>query len=226
MASCSFGYTTNDVATGSLQLDTTGGSNTTNATVLDFAWNNPNTTFRNVELRVTSAVDNSAANTRFHFNGSRQQLYNQFEVWTTTTNAFTFEGRFSLGGKVRNALMKIFEEPSKEIKKEMSKKEKRLLIAKRKSEKLLKQFLSKKEYDSLKLHGELAIPSKMDSEVIFIVKKDPNQMVDVKKKDIYSHKLCAVAEDLEMPVGDQLLSKVMLIKTDEKKFREVAIRHG
>lgn len=222
MASCNFGYTTNDVTAGTLQLNTTGTANT----VLDFAWNNPNTTFLNAELRVTSAIDNSAANTRFHFNGSRQQLQNEFTVWATTDSTFTFNGRFSLGGKVRNALMRIFEEPTKEIKKQMSKKEKRLLTAKRKSEKLLKQFLSKKEYDSLKLHGELAIPSKMDNEVIFIVKKDPNQMVDVKKKGNYTHKLCAVAEDLEMPVGDQLLSKVMLIKTDEKKFREVAIRHA
>ncbi len=84
---------------------------------------------------------------------------------------------------------------------------------------------SKKEYDSLKLHGELEIPSKMNDEIIFIVKKDPNAMVDVKKKGKYSHKICAVAEDLEMPVGDQLLSKVLLLKTDEKSFREIAIRH-
>jgi len=222
MASCNFGYTTNDVTTGSLQLDTTGTANT----VLDFAWNNPNTTFRNTELRISSSTVTTGTTARFYFNGNRQQLQNEFTTWDNISTRFTFNGSFSLGGKVRNALMKIFEEPSKEIKKQMSKREKKLLVAKRKSEKLLKQFLSKKEYDSLKLHGELAIPSKMDSEVIFIVKKDPNQMVDVKKKDIYSHKLCAVAEDLEMPVGDQLLSKVMLIKTDEKKFREVAIRYG
>jgi len=121
--------------------------------------------------------------------------------------------------------MQIFEEPTKEIKKQMSKKDKILLRAKRKSEKLLQQWLSKKEYDSLKLHGEFEIQSKIDDEVIFIVKKDPNDMVDVKRNGKYSHKLCAVSEDLEMPVGDQLLSKVLLLKTDEKKFREVAIKH-
>ena len=193
---------------------------TASGTVLDFAWNNPNTTFLNAELRVTSNTDNSNATRRFRFDGTAQQLQSQVQTWNTTS--------WTLGsvGKVRNALMQIFEEPTKEIKKQMTKQEKRLLIAKRKSEKLLKQFLSAKEYNSLKLHGELAIPSKMDSDVIFIVKKDPNQMVDVKKNGNYSHKLCAVAEDLEMPVGDQLLSKVMLIKTDEKKFREVAIKHG
>ena len=51
-------------------------------------------------------------------------------------------------------------------------------------------------------------------------------MVDVKKNGKYSHKICAVAKDMEMPVGDQLLSKVLLLKTDEKAFREVAIRHA
>jgi len=202
---------------GQLQFDTT---NTTSGTVLDFAWNNPRTTFLNVEMRVTSDTDNSSAFRRFHYNGTAQQLQGDFQSWTTTS--------WTLGaiGKVRHALMQIFEEPSKEIKKEMSKKEKLLLRAKRKSEKLLRHMLSPKEYDSLKLYGELEISSKIEEEVIFIVKKDPNAMIDVKKKGNYSHKLCAVSEDLEMPVGDQLLSKVLLLKTDEKKFREVAIRHG
>lgn len=217
---------------GQLQFDTRATATTTASsdTVLDFAWNNPDTTFLNAEVRVTSGTDNSTAHRRFHFNGTSQQLQNAFTTWTSDTFAtgrITFGGGvFGRLGKVRNALMQIFEEPSKEIKKEMTKKDKILLRAKRKSEKLLRQMLSKKEYDSLKLHGELQIPSKMEDEVIFIVKKDPNQMVDVKKNGSYSYKLCAIAKDLEMPVGDQLLSKVLLIKTDEKKFREVAIKHA
>ncbi len=198
---------------------------TTGNTVLDFAWNNPDTTFLNAEIRVSSGTDNSTAHKRFYFNGSSNQLQNAFSSWTTATNTLSFNIGFGRLGKVRHALMQIFEEPTKEIKKQMSKKDKILLRAKRKSEKLLRQWLSKKEYESLKLHGELEIQSKMDDEVIFIVKKDPNDMVDVKRNGKYSHKLCAVSEDLEMPVGDQLLSKVLLLKTDEKKFREVAIRH-
>ena len=210
--------------TGQCRLDTTATS-----TVLDFAWNNPNTTFLNAEVRVASGTDNSTAHRRFHFNGTSDQLQDAFSTWTTGTYAtgtLSFGGGFGRLGKIRNALMQIFEEPSKEIKKEMTKKDKILLRAKRKSEKLLQRMLSKKEYDSLKLHGELEIPSTMEDEVIFIVKKDPNAMVDVKKKGRYSHKICAVAEDLEMPVGDQLLSKILLLKTDEKSFREVAIKHG
>lgn len=216
---------------GRLQFDTRTTASATTDTVLDFAWNNPRTTFLNAEVRVSSGTDNSTAARRFHFNGTQQQLQNEFTTWTTqvgtyATGTLSFGGGFSRLGKVRHALMQIFEEPSKEIKKEMTKKDRILLKAKRKSEKLLRQMLSKKEYDSLKLHGEVEIPSQMEEEVIFIVKKDPNAMVDVKKKGKYSHKLCAVAEDMEMPVGDQLLSKVLLLKTDEKSFREVAIKHA
>jgi len=211
------------------RFNTAANTTTAGTIVLDFAWNNPDTTFLNAEVRVSSGTDNSTAHRRFYFNGTSDQLQNAFTTWTTDTLAtgrITFGGSiFGKLGKVRHALMQIFEEPTKEIKKEMTKKDKVLLRAKRKSEKLLRQMLSKKEYDSLKLHGELEIPSSVEEEVIFIVKKDPNAMVDVKRNGTYSHKLCAVAEDLEMPVGDQLLSKVLLLKTDEKKFREVAIRH-
>jgi len=223
--SCNAGSGTTAFA-GRLQFNTT---SAVTSTVLDFAWNNPRTTFENVEMRVSSGTDNSTATRRFYFNGTQQQLQVEFESFTTGSmqlNGTIGWGGFSRLGKVKQALMRIFEEPSKEIKKEMTKKDKVLFRAKKKSEKLLRQMLSKNEYDSLKLHGEIQIPSQMEKKVIFIVKKDPNAMVDVKKNGKYSHKICAVAEDLEMPVGDQLLSKILLLKTDEKKFREVAIRHG
>ena len=138
--------------------------------------------------------------------------------WNMTTNGF------SEIGKLKNALMKIFEKVPKDLIK--TKEDKKLVKAKEKSEKLLKDWLSPAEYEGLKNKGEIEIPSLEDEDVIFIVKRDPNQMVDIKKKGIYSHKLCAVAEDLDYPVGDQLLSKIALIKTNEKQFKEIAIRHG
>jgi len=114
-------------------------SSSATGTVLDFAWNNPDTTFLNAEVRVTAGTDNSTAHRRFHFNGTSQQLQNAFTTWTTDTLAtgrLTFGGgMFSRLGKIRHALMQIFEEPSKEIKKERTKKDKILLKAKRKSEK-------------------------------------------------------------------------------------------
>ena len=64
---------------GHARFDTSAAATTTTAgTVLDFAWNNPNTTFLNAEVRVTAGTDNSTAHRRFHFNGTSQQLQNAF----------------------------------------------------------------------------------------------------------------------------------------------------
>ena len=109
------------------RLDT---SATATGTVLDFAWNNPDTTFLNAEMSVTADTDNSTAYRRFHFNGTSQQLQSAFSDWSTATNTIEFTGGFGRLGKVRHALMQIFEEPSKEIKKQMSKKDKILICAK------------------------------------------------------------------------------------------------
>jgi len=148
-----------------------------------------------------------------------------FDMTVTGTRRFYTE-ELSKKGKIKQALMQIFKEPGKEILKEMDNDDKKLLEAKRKSEKLLKSWLTKAEYDALVGKGEIEIPSNEEEDVIFIVKKDPNEMVDVKKQGKFSHKLCAVPEDLDFPVGDQLLSKIVLIKTDEKKFKKIAIKHG
>lgn len=155
----------------------------------------------------------------------------QFDFNTTgtadTTVGFIVTGvdwqGFSLKGSLKNALMQIFEKVPKDLIK--GEEDAKLVKAKARSEKLLKQWLSPAEYKGLQMQGEIEIPSKMEEDVIFIIKKDPNAMVEVKKKGQFSHRLCAVAEDLDFPVGDQLLSKVALIKTDEKSFREIAIRH-
>jgi len=138
--------------------------------------------------------------------------------------SFRFTGGFSEVGKLKNALMKIFEKVPKDLIK--TKEDKRLVRAKEKSEKLLKDWMTPAEYKALKEKGEIEIPSQIDDDVIFIVKRDPNAMVDVKKNGKKTHKLCAVAEDLDYAVGDQLLSKIALIKTDEKKFKEIAVKHG
>jgi len=151
-------------------------------------------------------------------------------LWTTQDLQSTWGGTvalgewaFSEGGKLKNALMKIFEKVPKELIKTAE--DRKLVKAKEKSEKLLKEWMTTAEYKALTEKGEIELPSKFEEDVIFIIKKDPNQMVDVRKKGQYSHKLCAVAEDFDYPVGDQLLSKIALLKTNERQFKEVAIKH-
>lgn len=138
--------------------------------------------------------------------------------WTVSASSF------SGAGKLKNALMKIFEKVPKDLIK--TKEDRRLVRAKEKSEKLLKEWMTPAEYKALKEKGEVEVPSMEDDDVIFIVKRDPNEMVDVKKNGKKTHKLCAVAEDMDYPVGDQLLSKIALIKTDEKRFKRTAIKHA
>jgi len=141
----------------------------------------------------------------------------------SSTDRFNFSGGFSDYGSLKNALMQIFKKVPKDLAKSAD--DKLLVKAKEKSEKLLKSWLSPKEYQGLMNKGSIEIPSK-ELDVIFIVKKDPNEMVDVIKRGSYSHKLCLVADNIDMPVGDQLLSKIALLKTNEKQFKEIAIRHG
>ncbi len=204
---------------------------------LDFAWNNERVQF-NTSADTTTATGTFIPNTDFNYRGNANQLRNEwsqfsdientpFDMVVTGTRRFLTgtSGELSKEGKIKQALMQIFKEPDKEILKEMDNDDKKMLEAKRKSEKLLKSWLSKAEYDGLVMQGQIEIPSKED-DVIFIVKRDPNEMVDVKKHGRFSHKLCAVAEDLVYPVGDQLLSKIVLIKTDEDKFKKIAIKHG
>jgi hypothetical protein len=182
----------------------------------------------------------------FNTSGTSSTVWSQLDyrvptgdniTWTTTgTGDINWTGNIRLGiddfsdaGKIRNALMQIFEKVPKSIKKLMTKDEKKLIKAKYKSEKLLRQWLSADEYRSLRLKGELEIPSKENEDEIFIVKKSPHEMVDVKSKKnnmAHKHKLCVVAEDMDYPIGDQLLSKILLLKTDEKEFRRLAIKHG
>lgn len=147
--------------------------------------------------------------------------------WLNTrldTNAGTASWRIETN-KIKLALMQIFQKVPKSLKKQMTPEERQLLKAKYKSEKLIRQWLSPDEYRALVVDGEVEMPSAEEDDTIFIVKRDPIAMVDVKKKGEYSHKLCLVAEDMEYPIGDQLLSKILLLKTDEKRFKEIAIRH-
>jgi len=194
--------------------------------VLDFAWNNQRVRFNTSNTTTTANTSGTAfAQGQWRTNDLEDAPFDMLTTGTRRFNAATGSEGYSKKGKIKHALMQIFKEPDKKLLEEMDKEDKQLLEAKRKSEKLLKTWLTKAEYDALINKGEMEIQSE-EEDVIFIVKRDPNEMVDVKRKGKFSHKLCAVPEDLDFPVGDQLLSKVILIKTDEKKFKKIAIKHG
>lgn len=185
----------------------------------------------------TTTASNTTATTDFPAYRWDNSGNNMWTVDFNTTTTATTTGSFRLGhqwteglstlsdkGKLKHALMQIFEKVDKKLIK--TKEDKKMVKAKEKSEKLLKEWLSPNEIKALEEKGEMEVPSTDDDDVIFIVKKDPNAMVEVKKNGKHSHRLCLIAEDLDYPVGDQLLSKVAMLKTDEKQFKEIAIKHS
>lgn len=98
-------------------------------------------------------------------------------------------------------------------------------FAERKSKKLLKSWLSEKEYDSLMNLGQMEI---YNDDEIFIVKKNPNETVTVKKNNgrgdcQLKQEFCIIPDKYGYASGDVLLSKIMMIKTDPEKFKQVAI---
>ncbi len=207
---------------------------TTAGTALDFAWNDQGCRFTTNTCACGDDIINARTTTGsnstnwFAFDGDKDQLRHRIISWTADTTAGTFDinaGNFvKRVDKKQAALMEIFEKVPDDILKEMNAHEKRLVKAKEKSEKLLKDVLSPKEYYGLVHRGEIEIKGKED-DIIFIIKKDPNEMIQVKKNGKADHKLCIVAKDPDMPVGDKLLSKILIVKTDEKNLRKIANRY-
>lgn len=207
---------------------------TTPMGALDFAWNDQNCRFTTNTCASSQGIitagttTGSDSTTWFAFDGDKDQLRHRIVNWTVDTTA----GAFNTGAdifvkpvsKKQAALMEIFEKVPDDILKEMNAHEKKLVKAKEKSEKLLKDILSPKEYYGLVHRGEIEIKGKED-DIIFIIKKDPNEMIQVKKNGKEDHKLCIVAKDPDMPVGDKLLSKILIVKTDEKNLRMIANRY-
>lgn len=101
------------------------------------------------------------------------------------------------------------------------KEQERLKKANAKADRLLKSWLSDAEYNYLMEDGQLEIPSKSEEDVIYIVKKQANAKVKKLKKGKPVCELCLTVGD-GVPDGDVLLSKILMIKTDEEKFLTTA----
>ena len=95
--------------------------------------------------------------------------------------------------------------------------------AKRKSMKLLERWLEVDEFNKLMKRGELEI---FAEDAVYIVKKNPTATVTKKTKDGKESQFCIITEEMGWAVGDVLLSKILLLKTDPKRFEKVAIRRS
>lgn len=92
--------------------------------------------------------------------------------------------------------------------------------AQRKSEQLLREWLSEKEYHTLMKLGELEI---YNDDEIYIIKKNPQATVTV-KKDGKEDEFCLITKEMGYCAGDVLLTKIMMLKTDPENFKKQAIK--
>jgi len=144
----------------------------------------------------------------FNFNG------------TTMTNDWAYHPRINLNEsrltKVKNWLNKYLKlnRTAEEIQEER---------AEKKSWKLVKEWLTKEEFAELTNKGQMEIQSKEDSETIYIVKKDYLATVQEVKKGKHIKSMCVIPKEIGLASGDALLSKIMLLKTDEKQFKKIAV---
>lgn len=88
------------------------------------------------------------------------------------------------------------------------------------AEKLLKEWLSEDEMRWLVHQGELKVEH--DDET-YIIKKEAYSTVKVVDKEKKIHEYCMVLKESGGNELDLLLSKILMIKTNPKKFKEVAI---
>jgi hypothetical protein len=99
-----------------------------------------------------------------------------------------------------------------------------LLQARARSMELLQEWLNADEYKALTEIGELEIPSAAEADVVFVVKRDPQSKVLKKVKGEPVEHLCVVPEE-DLPDGDVLLSKILLLKCNEPQFIKIANRY-
>lgn len=103
--------------------------------------------------------------------------------------------------------------------------EKKRKEAEDKSMQLLKSWLSESEYNYL-MEGDLELPSQHEKDTIYIVNKDPSKRIGIKKAGKVIEKSLCIHTDYSYATGDQLLANIMLLKSDEKKFLEIANVHN
>lgn len=123
--------------------------------------------------------------------------------------------------KIQQFHYKLYKFNKKFIKFNLSSEEIQFIKACKKSNKLLKEWLSEDEYRWLMYEGSLEIVHKQET---YIIKKESHSMVEVKHVNNKSSLYCMIPKDSRTPSGDELLSKILMIKTNPKKFKEIAIK--
>ena len=94
-----------------------------------------------------------------------------------------------------------------------------------KANELLKKWLSPAEYNYLQENKEVEFPSQYEKDVIYIVKKDAKRKVVKKVNGVATHELCILPLEYQFTNDDGLLSKILMLKTNEKEFIEITTHY-
>jgi hypothetical protein len=113
-------------------------------------------------------------------------------------------------------------EASEEEREELAQRYEQKKKAEKQADKLLKKWLSTAEYNYLQENGELELPSKYEQDTIYIVKKSYGEKVIKKVAGVPTVALCVMPLSSSYVNDDSLLSKILLLKTDEKQFLSLA----
>lgn len=96
--------------------------------------------------------------------------------------------------------------------------------AEKKSWDLVKQWITPEEFAALTSKGEMEVQSKQDKDTIYIIKRNPNAVIEEKLYGKRQNSYCLVPKESGLASGDGFLSKLLLLQNNENKFKEIAVK--
>ena len=96
--------------------------------------------------------------------------------------------------------------------------------AKKKADKLVRSWLSDTEYNALKHEDGLRIKSKFEENTEYLVKPLSYQRVEKYVNGELKQLLCMVDKQPGFENDDTVLHKILMLKTNEKQFLEIAVK--
>ncbi|MGI0023231.1 MAG: hypothetical protein ACRD9Q_10270 [Nitrososphaeraceae archaeon] len=156
---------------------------------------------------------------KYLFSGSLEdkKIYETHPEWLIESRVWSIFCQYRLAKQKANSLLKRF---LWRMKINLSSEEHELFKSYERSGKLLKEWLTEDELRWLIHQGELQI--KHDEET-FIIKKEAYSTVKVIDSNKKVSEYCMVLKQYGGTDIDLLLSKILMVKTNPKKFKEVAL---
>lgn len=95
------------------------------------------------------------------------------------------------------------------------------------AKKLFKEWLSEEEYKVYKRYGRIVIQSKVHIRREYhILAHSPVELTEVYESGEFSHSLCIHDDERQLPKLDRLLSKILLLKSDEQQYERTGNRRS